>query len=190
MPADRPRIRRPPSRRFVIAGAGCAALGLVAGCDAVVSREVKPSTAADDIALINSVLGLEYAAVAAYDAALASGALGEPDAAMARAFQDDHRKHGEALVRAIGRLQGKAVAARPPSDGRASLQGLTERDDAMRFLVGIEQGLALDYLGAVPAFAEKDLAKGAAGILGIETMHWSAWRRALGENPVPSAFLG
>ena len=93
-------------------------------------------------------------------------------------------------MRAINRLQGMPVAARRREDYGVSTPGLTNRDDALRFLVGVEQGLALAHLGAVPAFAEKDLAKGAAGILGIETMHWSALRRALGEDPVPAAFLG
>jgi len=42
----------------------------------------------------------------------------------------------------------------------------------------------------VPGFADKNLAKGSAGILGVETMHWSALRSALGEAPVPAPFLG
>jgi hypothetical protein len=91
-------------------------------------------------------------------------------------------------VRAITRLQGKSVTAR--ADYRFDVDALRQRDDALRFLLGFEQGLALTHLGAVPAFADKSLAKGAAGILGIETMHWSALRSALGENPVPAPFLG
>src|SRR6266851_4771885 len=80
-------------------------------------------------------------------------------------------------------------AARSASDYRFAAAELTSRDDALRFLVAFEQGLALAYLGAVPAFAEKDLAKGAAGILGVESMHWGVLRRALGEDPVPVPFL-
>jgi hypothetical protein len=38
-------------------------------------------------------------------------------------------------------------------------------------------------------FADKDLAKAAASILGDETMHWAVLRNALGENPVPGAFI-
>ncbi len=35
----------------------------------------------------------------------------------------------------------------------------------------------------------KDLAKYAASILGDEAMHWAILRNALGENPVPAAFI-
>jgi hypothetical protein len=180
------------SRRLLIAGAGMSALGLTAGCTATASAPPTPprSTAVDDAALLNNVLGLEYEAIAAYDAALAGGALGTGDAALAQAFQLDHTKHAEALVRAILRLQDKPVTARAPEDYRFAADALRQRDDALRFLVGFEQGLTLAHLGAVPAFAEKNLAKGAAGILGVETMHWSALRSALGETPVPAPFLG
>lgn len=188
---DHLRPPRDASRRRLIAGAGITALGLVTGCTATAIAPAPPrSTAVDDAALLNNVLGLEYEAIAAYDAALAGGGLGTGDAALAQAFQLDHTKHAEALVRAILRLQDKPVAARAPADYRFARDALRQRDDALRFLVGFEQGLALAHLGAVPAFAEKDLAKGAAGILGVETMHWSALRLALGEPPVPAPFLG
>jgi hypothetical protein len=180
---------RGSARRHLITGAGFAALGLVAGC-AVVAPPAPRSTAVDDAALLNNVLGLEYEAIAAYDAALAGGALFAGDVTLAQAFQADHAKHAEALVRAITRLQDKPVASRAAEDYSFSADGLRRRDDALRFLVGFEQGLALAHLGAVPAFAEKNLAKGAAGILGVETMHWSALRSALGEPPVPAPFLG
>jgi hypothetical protein len=183
---------RPPranSRRQLIAGTGIALIGLVAGCTTIAPSPPR-STAVDDAALLNNVLGLEYEVIAAYDAALAAGALSVSDKALAQAFQADHAKHAEALVRAVTRLQDKPVARRAAEDYSFAIDGLRQRDDALRFLVGFEQGLALAHLGAVPAFAEKNLAKGAAGILGVETMHWSALRLALGETPVPAPFLG
>jgi len=187
-----PRIT---SRRRLIAGTGGltltgAALGLLSGCSSIAIGETKSGGAVDDAAIVNSVLGLEYEAVAAYDAALAGGALTEPEAAMARAFQADHVKHAEAMVRTVIRLQGKPVVARAAAEYRFAAAELRNRDDALRFLVVFEQGLALAHLGAVPAFAEKALAKSAAGILGVEAMHWGVLRRALGEDPVPAPFLG
>src|SRR5690348_7874179 len=106
------------SRRRLIAGTGMAALGLLTGCTATIAPAPPRSTAVDDAALLNNVLGLEYEAIAAYDAALAGGGLGTGDAALAQAFQLDHTKHAEALVRAILRLQDKPVAARAPEDYR------------------------------------------------------------------------
>ena len=38
-------------------------------------------------------------------------------------------------------------------------------------------------------FGNRDLAKAAASILGDEAMHWAILRNALGETPVPSAFV-
>jgi hypothetical protein len=46
------------------------------------------------------------------------------------------------------------------------------------------------YLGAVPVFGNRDLAKAAASILGDEAMHWAILRNALGDDPVPAAFVG
>jgi hypothetical protein len=188
--AERARLA---SRRRLVAGAGGltlagAALGLLSGCTAIALGETKSNGPVDDAAVVNSVLGLEYQAVAAYDAALAAGALAEPEAVMARAFRDDHVQHAEAMVRIVRRLQGKPVAAQAARDYGFPAE-LTSRDDVLRFLVASERGLALAHLGAVPAFAEKGLAKRAAGILGVEAMHWGALRQALGEAPVPAPFL-
>jgi len=41
----------------------------------------------------------------------------------------------------------------------------------------------------VPLFRHRDLAKAAASILGDEAMHWALLRNALGEDPVPAAFV-
>ncbi len=191
---DRSPPARPTSRRRLVTGAGGltlagAALGVLSGCTSVDLGETKSNGPVDDAAVVNSLLGLEYQAFAAYEAALAAGALAENEAAMARAFQADHVKHAEAMVRIVNRLQAKPVASYAAPDDRFAAAELKSRDDVLRFLVGFERGLALAHLGAVPAFAEKTLAKGAAGILGVEAMHWGALRSALGEDPVPAPFL-
>jgi len=59
----------------------------------------------------------------------------------------------------------------------------------LRFAAGLEQGAVSAYLGAVPLFGNRDLSKAAASILGDEAMHWAILRQALGENPVPDAFM-
>ena len=59
----------------------------------------------------------------------------------------------------------------------------------LRFAAGLEKGAASAYLGTVPQFHNRDLAKAAASILGDETMHWAILLNALGENPVPAAFI-
>ncbi len=59
----------------------------------------------------------------------------------------------------------------------------------MKFAAKLGQGAVSAYLGAVPLFSERDLAKAAASILGDEAMHWAVLRQAVGEAPVPGAFV-
>jgi len=60
----------------------------------------------------------------------------------------------------------------------------------LRFAAGLEQGAVSAYLGAIPVFDNRDLAKAAGSILGDEAMHWAILRNVLGEDPVPAAFVG
>ena len=66
---------------------------------------------------------------------------------------------------------------------------LKTQADVLRFAATLEKGAVSAYLGAVPVFGNKDLAKAAASILGDEAMHWAILRNAIGESPVPSAFM-
>ena len=59
-----------------------------------------------------------------------------------------------------------------------------------RFAAGLEQGAASGYLGMIPVLGDRDLAKVVASILGDEAMHWAILRNAVGEQPVPGAFVG
>ena len=59
----------------------------------------------------------------------------------------------------------------------------------LRFAAGLEKGAVSAYLGAVPVFDNRDLSRAAASILGDEAMHWAVLRQAVGEAPVPSAFV-
>ena len=42
----------------------------------------------------------------------------------------------------------------------------------------------------MPLFLDRELSRAAASILGDEAMHWAILRNALGEDPVPAAFVG
>ena len=59
----------------------------------------------------------------------------------------------------------------------------------LKFAASLERGAVSAYLGAVPLFGNRDLAQAAASILGDEAMHWAVLRQALGEAPVPAAFM-
>jgi rubrerythrin len=162
-----------------------AAVALLAGRDALAAKG-GDSTAAD-ARILNSALGAELEAIAAYQLGAESGLLQKPVLDLALTFQGHHKEHADILAKTISRLGGKPVAAKDkytfPTDT------LKTQADVLRFAAMLEKGAVSAYLGAVPLFGDSELAKAAASILGDEAMHWAILRNALGEVPVPSAFM-
>ena len=185
-----------PSRRALLRGTSAltlsgVAVALLAGCESVAAQGSMSASgsASQDIGILNTALGLEYQAVAAYQAGAESGLLQKPVLDLAVQFQGDHKKHAEVLSSTITKLGGMPVMAKKMSDYAFPVASLKSQADVLRFAAGYEQGAASAYLGAVPVFANRDLAKAAASILGDETMHWAVLLNALGQNPVPNAFI-
>ena len=181
------------SRRTLLRGTGMASLSavavsLLAGCQTSIADK-KGADPGGDVGILNTALGLEYQAIAAYQVGAESGLLEKPVLELAVQFQGDHKQHAEVLASTIGKLGGKPVAAKKPADYNFPVSTLKNQADVLRFAAGLEKGAASAYLGAVPVFANEDLAKAAASILGDETMHWAILRNALGENPVPAPFI-
>jgi hypothetical protein len=181
------------SRRGLLIGAGkltlsATAIALLAGCEGM-AASAKTDSAADDIAVLNTALGLEYQAIAAYQIGAESGLLQKPVLDVAVQFQGDHKKHAEVLASTIAKLGGTSVIAKKPADYRFPTDQLKSQADVLSFAAGLEKGAASAYLGAVPVFNNRELAKAAASILGDETMHWAVLRSALGQNPVPAPFI-
>jgi len=172
-------------RRSLLAGG--ALLPLLAGCTTAAVGAHQRSRPSDDVALLQNALGLERQVIAAYAAVLNGALLVGGELELAKQFAADHKKHEEAIVASLTRRQAPPA---PDEEHPLAIAELASRTDALRFLLGFEEGLALAHLGAVPAFDDKDLAKGSAGIMGVEAMHWSQLRRTLGESPVPAAILG
>lgn len=179
-----------PDRRRILGGAllSGAAIALLAGRDALAagqSRDTKAGTS--DVAILNTALGAEHEAVAAYQVAAESGLLEKPVLALATQFQGHHRAHVDLLAGTVTKLGGQPAAAKPrytfPTDK------LKTQADVLRFAALLEKGAVSAYLNAVPVFDNRDLAKAAASILGDEAMHWAVLRHAVGEDPVPVAFV-
>jgi hypothetical protein len=116
-----------------------------------------------------------------------SGLLEKPVLALAGQFQGHHKEHAEVLAKTIEQLGGRPVAAKKKYE--FPVGQLKTQADVLRFAASLEKGAVSAYLGAVPLFRNRDLSKAAASILGDEAMHWAVLRNALGENPVPSAFV-
>ena len=162
-----------------------AAVALLAGRDAFAAKG--HGSAESDVRILNTALGAELEAIAAYQVGAESGLLEKPVLALASQFQGHHKEHADVLAATVRKLGGKAVAAKAKYS--FPVESLKNQADVLRFAAGLEKGAVSAYLGAVPLFANRDLSKAAASILGDEAMHWAVLRNALGENPVPSAFV-
>lgn len=164
------------------------AIGLAAPGRALAGKAKMSET--DDLAILNVALGLEYQAIAAYQVGAESGLLQKPVLDVAVKFQGHHKAHAEVLAGTIDKLGGKPVMAMSAADYQFPVAQLKDQADVLRFAAGLEKGAASAYLGAVPQFSNRELARAAASILGDETMHWAILLNALGEDPVPAAFIG
>ena len=161
------------------------AVALLAGRDALAAKGGK--SAESDIRVLNSALGAEFEAIAAYQVGAESGLLQKPVLDLAVTFQGHHKEHADILSKTVVKLGGKPVTAK--AKYTFPTETLKTQADVLRFAATLEKGAVSAYLGAVPVFDNRDLAKAAASILGDEAMHWAILRNALGEVPVPSAFM-
>jgi rubrerythrin len=162
-----------------------AAVAMLAGNDALAAKV--GASGESDIRVLNSALGAELEAIAAYQLGAESGLLQKPVLDLAVTFQGHHKEHADVLAKTIAKLGGKPVAAK--AQYKFPVETLKTQADVLRFAAQLEKGAVSAYLGAVPVFGNRDLAKAAASILGDEAMHWAILRNALGEVPVPSAFV-
>jgi rubrerythrin len=187
---DAPAVNTLVARRSFLFQSGLllsgAAVALLAGKDALAAKKSGTSVTSD-ASILNSALGAEFEAIAAYQVGAESGLLQKPVLDLAVTFQDHHRQHADALAKSIIKLGGTPVEAK--SSYRFPVETLKTQADVLRFAAALEKGAVSAYLGAVPLFANRDLSMAAASILGDEAMHWAVLRNALGEVPVPSAFV-
>jgi rubrerythrin len=180
------------SRRSFLTSSGIllsgTAVALLAGNDALAADKAAGKGGTEnDVRILNSALGSELEAIAAYQVGAESGLLQKPVLDLAVTFQSHHKAHAGVLASTIQKLGGKPVEAKAKYDFPTS--GLKTQADVLRFAATLEKGAVSAYLGAVPLFGNRDLAKAAASILGDEAMHWAILRNAVGEDPVPVAFM-
>jgi rubrerythrin len=184
-------------RRSFLSGFGkitlsATAIALLAGREKLAligeaAAQTANNTANNDVTILNSALGAEQQAIAAYQLGADSGLLQKPVKDLAIQFQGHHKAHADALAKAVAKLGGKPVM--PLKDYSFPKDKLKSQADVLTFAASLEKGAVSAYLGAVPILTDRELAKAAASILGDEAMHWAVLRQALGQNPVPEAFM-
>ena len=182
------------NRREFLRGSGAvlssSAIALLAGCSTVkaVDKKASADTSANDVGILNGALAAEQQAVAAYQVGAESGLLQKPVLDLAVQFQGHHKAHADLLAATVKQLGGNPVA--PLARYNFPTDKLKNQADVLRFAAELERGAVSAYLSAVPILDNRELAKAAASILGDEAMHWAILRQAVGENPVPAAFVG
>jgi rubrerythrin len=178
--------RRALSLSGAVLSAG--AVALLGGRDAMAAG-TKESAAetAGDVRILNTALGAELEAIAAYQVGAESGLLTAAVLPVALQFQGHHKEHADALAATVRKLGGTPVGAKARYG--FPVEKLKNQNDVLRFAAGLEKGAVSAYLGAVPVFSDRALSQVAASILGDEAMHWAVLRQVLGESPVPSAFM-
>lgn len=182
-----------PARRSFLSGFGkftlsATAIALLAGRDRLAligSAEAK--AAGNDVTILNAALAAEQEAIAAYQVGASSGLLQKPVLDLAVQFQGHHKEHATALATTVKKLGGTPVAAK--AKYTFPVEKLKTQADVLGFAAELERGAVSAYLGAIPILDDRELAKVAASILGDEAMHWAVLRQALGQPPVPSAFV-
>jgi rubrerythrin len=161
------------------------AVALLAGREALAAQAGDATS--KDAQILNTALAAELEAIAAYQLGAESKLLQKPVLDLALTFQGHHKEHADLLAKTVEKLGGKPVVAKAKYN--FPVEQLKSQADVLKFAAQLEQGAVSAYLGAVPLFGNRDLAKAAASILGDEAMHWAVLRQALGEAPVPTAFV-
>jgi rubrerythrin len=164
-----------------------AAVALMAGNSQLAMAAADPAT---DVGILGIALGLEHEAIAAYQLGAESGLLQKPVLDLAVLFQSHHKGHRDALIATIEKMGGKPVSAKSNADYASALGAgsLKNQTDVLTLAARLELGATNAYLGVIPSFGSRDLAKVAARLAADETMHWTLLSNALGK-PVPMAAL-
>ena len=163
------------SRRQILRAGGLSvAAGVVASAvPAVATREVRYG---GDLAILNVALGLEHQAIAAYDAGAKSKLLNADQLKIAVSFQNDHKRHRDALTRFITRFGGTPVAPKPTYD----FGTITSATDIVKLAQRLEDGAMGAYLANAGNLVNREILNAAVPILEDEARHNTVFKQLLG----------
>ncbi len=164
------------------------AVALLAGQDTM--AQGLPADMSKDVGILNVALGLEHEAINAYQLGAGSGLLQKGVLDVAVQFQGHHKAHRDALIATIQKMGGTPVMEKKLEDYAKALKADTLRNqsDVLDLAARLELGAINAYLGVIPAFGSKDLAKVAARLAADETLHFTVLTSTLG-RPLPAGAL-
>jgi bacterioferritin (cytochrome b1) len=109
---------------------------LLAGRDALAAKG--GASVESVVRILNTALGAELEAIAAYQVGAESGLLQKPVLDLAVTFQGHHREHADLLAKAVTQLGGRPVAAR--SEYAFPAETLKSQNDVLRFAATLAKG--------------------------------------------------
>jgi bacterioferritin (cytochrome b1) len=174
-------------RLFGMAGVAVSSAALLAGCgDDTKNPQVK--TAPDesdtaDVELLNSVLDLEFASIAAYKTG--AGQLRGSGLLIAKGFLEQEQEHADTLTRAIRDLDGVPNTAKR----RYEFPQLRSSPDVLRYAVGFENNIIAAYIDLLPKISQGPIRSTISAILTCEAEHVAVLAGALHEPQIPDAFV-
>ena len=186
---------RSVSRRALLADAGkltlsAGAIALLAGNDALANAA--GADASKDTGILKIALALEHEAIAAYQIVAESGLLAKEVLPVAVLFQSHHKAHRDALADTVRKLGGTPAAEQSMDaymkSSKLNVAAIKSQGDVLALAQRLELGAANAYLGVIPAFGDRELAKIAGRLAADETMHYTALTQALG-GKLPSGAL-
>jgi rubrerythrin len=182
-------------RRLLLRGTtalSATTVALLAGAPAwAAEKKAAGHDPSGDAAVLNTALALEHEGINAYTLGAQTNLLEKPVLAVAVKFQDDHKAHRDRLISVIKTLgatpvQEKALAAYAKE---LEVDKLKSQADVLNFAAGLERGATNAYLGIIPSFADRALAKLAGQLAADETVHFIVLTQALGRAlPPPLSF--
>jgi rubrerythrin len=174
------------SRRSLILQGGttlsATAVALLAGNSAWAVKHTPGHNGAQDAAVLNTALALEHEGIAAYTLAAQSNLLEKPVLGVATKFQDDHKAHRDRLIMVIKALGGTPVTEKSLADYAKDLDvgKLKSQADVLDFASGLERAATNAYLGIIPSFTDRGLAKLVGQLATDEREHFTVLTQALG----------
>ena len=185
------------SRRGLLRAAGAGtlsagAVALLAGCETMSGRaaHAKSMDPSKDVATLNYALGLEHEAIDIYQIAAGSGLLKGGLLKTAVQFQGHHKGHRDALAATVKKLGGSPVGPKSRAfyKSRIAKYPLRNARDVLNLAYILEGIAANEYIKAIPAFNNSDLAKVAGRLVADEVMHWTVYASVL-KKPLPADAL-
>ena len=171
------------SRRNALVTSGALlSAGAVALLGGEALAQMKDANPSGDIAILNVAVGLEYEGINAYAIALKSGLLNGDAIKAATKFQDDHKRHNDALIAAIRTLGGEPVKEKSEAVYAKALKvdRLKNQVDVLDLAARLELGATNAYLGVIPSFSDPQLGKIAGRLAADEATHWALLNFDLG----------